>query len=281
MHRFLGTLALVAGIVALPWATTFAAVLTYSSLPVPTPETRATDVTAANAAQSAISRHVELLWDRNVRRDDRPTIGSDGHARPDVSHSGITGVATFSGVFDVPGGLPFSNPNALVEQPATAGQPAYQNNITFSTPVTAFGTYICQAGDVAADTITLQLDNTITGSSQDVLVGTAGPNAIFNTVFYFGLTDSSPFNRVTLLLSNSSDGVLLDNTTVGTAVPEPSSMLLLCDAGRRAVPDRLRPSCESATYGLGCRSSPQEISAIRSMRHESDRAGCRSDHREI
>ena len=156
-----------------------------------------------------------------------PQLGATATQDLTFGASGITGVATFSGVFDVPGGLPFSNPNVLVEQPATAGQPAYQNNITFSTPVTAFGTYICQAGDVAADTITLQLDNTITGSSQDVLVGTAGPNAIFNTVFYFGLTDSSPFNRVTLLLSNSSDGVLLDNTTVGTAVPEPSSMLLL------------------------------------------------------
>ena len=100
--------------------------------------------------------------------------------------------------------------------------------MTFSSPVTAFGSYFIQAGDSLANTLTLRFENTSLGTSKDVVMGTIGPGASFSNVFYFGVTDTDPFNRVTLLPSNNGDGILLDNITIGTvAVPEPSALLLL------------------------------------------------------
>lgn len=227
MQRLIQTVALATGIVTASSIPSLAAQFTYSSLPVPTPETRADDITAANTAENSF---LATLGSSGTETFDEMTgnqIGATASQALTFGSSGITGVATYSGVFGI-FFLAYTPNNALVEQPAAAGQPPYQNDITLSTPVTAFGAYFIQAGDGDADTITLQLDNTITGTSKDVVVGTAGPGAIFNTLFYFGVTDTDPFNRVTLLLSNGNDGVLLDNVTVGNvAAPEPASLLLL------------------------------------------------------
>ena len=70
--------------------------------------------------------------------------------------SGITGVAEFSGVFSIPRCRALiTTPQALVEQPPVPAHPsAYNNDITLSQPVTAFGSYFIQAGDQAANTLT-------------------------------------------------------------------------------------------------------------------------------
>jgi hypothetical protein len=110
------------------------------------------------------------------------------------------------------------------------------NTFYLSSPVTAFGTYIDQAGDADADTLSLLLQNTNNSFSETVPIGVVGPDADEFNIFYFGVTDANnPFNEVTLQGGNAVDGdsfidgVLLDNTTVGfAAVPEPSSLVLVC-----------------------------------------------------
>lgn len=207
-----------------------AAQLTYTSLPLPVPDTRAGDITASAAAEasflSTLTSHVTETFDELAGS---PVLGQ-GNPTITFGASGITAATTFSGLFQVPV-LPVSTPIALVEQPAAAGQPAWGNGLTFSAAITAFGSYFIQAGDMAADTLTLRLENTLLGTSKDVVIGTVGPGASFSNVFYFGVTDTQPFNRVTLLPSNSGDGIVLDNVTVGNiAVPEPGTFLLLATA---------------------------------------------------
>ncbi len=80
------------------------------------------------------------------------------------------------------------------------------------------------------DTVTLLLQNTNTMTSSDVTVGTLGPGASFGNVFYFGVTDTNPFNKVTVITTNvADDGYVLDNTSVG--VPEPGTLALCGLAG--------------------------------------------------
>ncbi|HEY4310741.1 MAG TPA: PEP-CTERM sorting domain-containing protein [Pirellulales bacterium] len=225
MHRCISLVALVAGVAIASSAV--AGQLTYTSLPFPTPENRANDLAAANATQTTFLGTLSSFGTETLDEFTSGQLGATASQALTFGASGITATARFSGAFSVPA-LPVSTPIALVEQPATAGQPAYNNDITFNAPVTAFGSYIIQAGDVDANTITLRLENTILGTSEDVVIGTIGPGASFANVFYFGVTDTDPFNKVTMLFSNSGDGVLFDNITAGNvAVPEPSSLLLL------------------------------------------------------
>lgn len=106
--------------------------------------------------------------------------------------------------------------------PQGPNDPVFFDSMTFAQPITAFGTYIAQAGDGDANEITLRLENTLLDSSKDVIVGTIGPQAPFGNVLFFGVTDTAPFNKVTLIESFDYDGILLDNTIVGV-VPEPST----------------------------------------------------------
>ena len=193
----------------------------YTSLPLPVPDNRPADQAAAVAAETSflatLSSHGTETYDEITGAG----LGFTNSQALTFGASGITGTAEFSGVFQIPA-LPtvISTPSAMVEQPSVPQHPApYNNDITFSAPVTSFGSYYINAGDQAADTLTLKLDNTILGTSTDVVMGAVGPNANFNSVFYFGVTDINPFNRVTLLLTNSNDGILLDNTTVGNVLP--------------------------------------------------------------
>jgi hypothetical protein len=90
--------------------------------------------------------------------------------------------------------------------------------LLFSRPVTAFGTYVVQGGDALANTVTVRLENTLTGTSKDI-VRTLGPSWPFYNVIFFGVTDSTPFNRVSLLETNDSDGLLPDDLIAGYVVP--------------------------------------------------------------
>lgn len=220
---------------------------TYTSLPLPVPDNRPADQAAALAAETsflaALSSYGTEKYDSGI------TTGFSNSQALTFGATGVTGTAQFSGVFTIPS-LPnvISTPNALVMQPAGTSHPdPYANDFTLSAPVTAFGSYFIQAGDGAANTITLRLENTILGTSKDVVMGTVGPGANFNNVFYFGITDTDPFNKVTVLPSLASDGILLDNTTVGTvAIPEAGSLTLLATGLAVPIVMYLRRRAKSA-----------------------------------
>ena len=220
-------LILIFSVVAATSAVAAAGQVTYSSLPLPVPDTRPADLAAANSVQSTFLAALSSSGTETLDELAGSPILGQGNPTLTFGASGITAATTYSGAFSVPV-LPVSAPIALVEQPAANGAPPWTNMMTFSSPVTAFGSYFIQAGDVLANTVTLRFENTSLGTSKDVVMGTIGPGASFSNVFYFGVTDTDPFNRVTLLPSNNGDGILLDNITIGTvAVPEPSALLLL------------------------------------------------------
>ena len=159
-----------------------------------------------------------------------PASGPDPTNHPNLSFgaTGITATEAFAGV-QASGsiGLAISNFNTLLAVPALA-----PDSMQLSSPVTAFGAYFLNAGDdpTIPDTLSLQLDNSVTHASQTVTIGTFGPAASNFNGAYFGVTTSTPFDTVTLVQTNPGDGVLLDNITVGTAVPEPSLLMLLVGA---------------------------------------------------
>jgi hypothetical protein len=156
-----------------------------------------------------------------------PAAGPDPTNHPNLSFgaTGITATEAFAGV-QASGsiGLAISNFNTLLGVPALA-----PDTMQLSSPVTAFGSYFLNAGDDPniPDTLSLQLGNSVTHTSQTLTIGTFGPGASNFNGAYFGVTTSTPFDTVTLVQTNPGDGVLLDNITVGTAVPEPSSLMLL------------------------------------------------------
>ena len=156
-----------------------------------------------------------------------PASGPDPTNHPNLSFgaTGVTAAEQFAGV-QASGsiGLDISPTNTLLAVPALA-----PDSMQLSSAVTAFGAYFLNAGDDpnTPDTLSLQLVNSVTSTSQTFIIGTFGPGASnFNGAF-FGVTTSTPFDTVTLMQTNPGDGVLLDNITVGTAVPEPSSLLML------------------------------------------------------
>jgi hypothetical protein len=156
-----------------------------------------------------------------------PASGPDPTNHPNLSFgsTGVTATEAFAGV-QASGsiGLDISPFNTLLAVPALA-----PDSMQLSAPVTAFGAYFLNAGDDAniPDVLSLQLDNSVTHTSQTLTIGTFGPGASNFDGAYFGVTTSNPFDTVTLLQTNPGDGVLLDNITVGTAVPEPSSLMML------------------------------------------------------
>jgi hypothetical protein len=157
-----------------------------------------------------------------------PASGPDPTNHPNLSFgaTGITATEQFAGV-QASGaiGLDISPPNTLLAVPALM----VPDSMQLSSAVTAFGAYFLNAGDDPniPDTLSLQLDNSVTHVSQTLTIGTFGPGASNFNGAYFGVTTSTPFDTVTLLQTNPGDGVLLDNITVGTAVPEPSSLMML------------------------------------------------------
>jgi hypothetical protein len=156
-----------------------------------------------------------------------PASGPDPTNHPNLSFgaTGITATEAFAGV-QASGaiGLDISPNNTLLAVPALA-----PDSMQLSSPVTAFGAYFLNAGDDPniPDTLSLQLGNSVTHASQTLTIGTFGPGASNFNGAYFGVTTSTRFDTVTLVQTNPGDGVLLDNITVGAAVPEPSSLMML------------------------------------------------------
>ena len=221
---------LVVGILVSGVAGVRASQVTYSSLPLEVHnDANATDdhIDDIAAGTPVETSFLNSLSSYGTETYDEYSPGAMGTNVPNLTFgsSGITAADTFTAVVPTAPNTYSYSGNALVAVPGESG-----NTFYLSTPVTAFGTYIDQAGDADADTLSLLLQNTNNSFSEMVPIGTVGPNADTFNIFYFGVTDSdNPFNEVTLVTSNSDDGVLLDNTSVGfTPVPEPSSLALVC-----------------------------------------------------
>ena len=99
--------------------------------------------------------------------------------------------------------------------------------LEFSEPVTAFGSYIVQGGDGSSNpptstppnTLTFRLENTELGTSKDVVIHDLGPDWPFYNVIFVGVTDTSPFNRVSFIESYDHDGLLWDDLVAGFVTP--------------------------------------------------------------
>ncbi|MBX7167859.1 MAG: PEP-CTERM sorting domain-containing protein [Pirellulales bacterium] len=181
-------------------------------------------LTNSNAARDSL---VATLSSYGVETLDDPAL--NGVVDPPLAFpgTGITGTSDFDFVVTF-ATFAVSGANALLDKgPDDRGTP-FSDVMTFSEPVTAWGSYFVQGGDGNANTLTFRLENTLLGTSKDVMqpIGDHWP---FTNVFYFGVTDTDPFNRVTMIESNDNDGILLDNILVGQvrAVPEPSTWVLL------------------------------------------------------
>jgi hypothetical protein len=133
------------------------------------------------------------------------------------------------------GGFYSIGQQSLLESDA-AGLPQANTLFTFNTPITAFGVYVIQGGDMAnSNPTTFRLTNTVTSAFADVTIP-IGPNWGSGNVFFLGVSDSSPFNQVEILeTGDAADGMLYDNIVAGGAVPEPSSIALVLLGGAAAL----------------------------------------------
>jgi hypothetical protein len=142
---------------------------------------------------------------------------------------------------------------ALVESDALAlfdpqapQLPITDTVFTFNQRITAFGVFVIQGGDGPVNTnpTTFRLIDTASNSTVDqVLVSPLGPNWGSNNVFFLGVTDTVPFDRVQIVeTTDGTDGMLYDNIVAGFAVPEPGSLVLMMLVGAWAVgrPTRFR-----------------------------------------
>jgi hypothetical protein len=122
--------------------------------------------------------------------------------------------------------LAVSGNNSLLDAgPSAAGGTAINDTMLFNKPITALGFFISNGGDATtANALSLLVENTLTLTSKIVPVATLGPSAGFNNVVFFGLTDTDPLNKVTVIETFDFDGLLFDNITAGyVAIPEVSS----------------------------------------------------------
>lgn len=128
---------------------------------------------------------------------------------------------------------------ALVELDAV-GFPQGDTIITFNQYITAFGTYVIQGGDGAnSNPTTFRLRDTATNAFVDVPVQ-MGPGWGFDNAFFLGVTDTVPFNEVSIIEStDAADGILYDNMVAGN-VPEPGSLMLLLIGGACALRQSVR-----------------------------------------
>ena len=143
--------------------------------------------------------------------------------------TGITAQTDFNYVVAFAALAVQGNNSLLDDGPDDATGDAINDTLTFNTPVTAFGTFISNYGDsTTANTISLLLENTTLGTSKTVDIGTLGPSASYTNVVFFGVTDTDPFDKITVMESLDFDGGLYDNITAGyVTVPEFGSFALV------------------------------------------------------
>ena len=162
-------------------------------------------------------------------------IDTDAGFDPSLTF-GATGItATTQGVLAQAAPTYVIGTQALLEVDAI-GFPQVNTKFTFNQPITAFGAFVTQGGDTASNNnpTTFRLRNTVANTFVDVPVQ-VGPGWLDNNAFFFGVTDTSPFNEVELLETGDAvDGMLYDNVVAGQ-IPEPGSVLLMLLGGAFAL----------------------------------------------
>ena len=148
-------------------------------------------------------------------------------ADPTLTFAPLSITATTQVSFIAPSNA-VSGTKALLDQgPTGAGKASIDDVFSISTPVTAFGLFIANIGDTYENTLSLILENTLLGPSatRTVVIGTFAPVRSQDNTIFFGVTDTLPFNKISVHESEDYDGTLYDNITVGY-VPEPSTFVL-------------------------------------------------------
>ena len=99
-------------------------------------------------------------------------------------------------------------------------------SFTFNQHITAFGVFVTQGGDGANNNpTTFRLTDTSASTFVDVPIQ-VGPGWNPTNVFFLGVADTVPFDKVTIIESvDFNDGMLYDNVVAGF-VPEPSTFVL-------------------------------------------------------
>lgn len=141
--------------------------------------------------------------------------------------TGVTATTTAGKIVDAALFSTSGTKSVLDTGPAKAGLPGIPSVYTFSGFITAFGFYASQVGDgTNVTTFTFKLENTFSNTSKDVVFSPIGPGRGLNPVSFLGVTDTDPFNKVTISEVDDFDGSLWDDITIGY-VPEPSTLALL------------------------------------------------------
>lgn len=187
------------------------------------------NLTVANAARGAF---LSTLSTYGVDDLEDTTLGAPAPSLSFVGSFPLTATTnyafaqSFGGAYSVSGTVFLYDGGPMSE----GGPGASDDFIQLASPVTAFGSYFTNGGsESTSNTVTLRLSNGTDPGTYRTVTRVLGPSAGDNNVFFWGVTDTNPFDRITLIESLDFDGILLDDLTVGNLapVPEPSSIALM------------------------------------------------------
>lgn len=189
-----------------------AAVTTYFGGPAPSKLELTNANVARNAFLATLSSHgVENLESLGGQQNPTLTFGA----------TGVTAATGFSNGVNTQFAYSVSGTNFLWDAEGASDW------LQFSQPVTAFGSYIVQGGDGSSapppstppNKLTFRLENSTLGTSKDVVISDLGPDWPFYNVVFVGVTDATPFDRISLVESYDYDGLLYDDLIAGDLQP--------------------------------------------------------------
>lgn len=156
--------------------------------------------------------------------------------------------APFPGFYSIGSKMLVENDALALFDPMAPQLPEAPTIFSFNQHITAFGLFVIQGGDQGSppsptnndNPTTFRLTDTVTSTSTDVTIQVGPGWGDFN-VFFFGVTDTVPFNQVSILETGDLlDGMLYDNIVAGFAIPEPNSFALMLLSGACALCRRNR-----------------------------------------
>ena len=192
--------------------TSHAAVATYFGGPA----SSKLDLTNPNVARNAFLATLSSYGVENLE-------GLAGQQNPTLTFgsTGVTAATGFSNGVNTQFAYSVSGTNFLWDADGASDW------LQFSQPVTAFGSYIVQGGDGSSATptsappnkLTFRIENSTLGTTKDVVIADLGPDWPFYNVIFVGITDSTPFDRISLVETYDYDGLLYDDLIAGNLQP--------------------------------------------------------------